>query len=329
MGDAVTRWVCVWLALAACTGKGRGADGEPAGAGAADSGAATPVTVATVRRATLALTITAPGHTDVLRPLRVRAPFTGSLTALAVADGDRVTAGQSVGAVVARASAAAVAGARAMLDAASSDTERRDAQRALELANQNLVAQALRSPEAGVVVSHAANAGDLVSEGDEVLTIAPAGAIAFIAQVVQSDLPRVRPGLRVAVELPSRGTPLAGTVHGILPTASTENLNAPVRIDLPGFAGGIGLFGTAHITVDVRRDVPAVPAAAVLRDDVYGTARVAVVTAERRVQWVTVTTGASEGGLVEIVAPSLVPGTRVIVAGQVGLPEGAPVRPAP
>jgi multidrug efflux pump subunit AcrA (membrane-fusion protein) len=42
-----------------------------------------------------------------------------------------------------------------------------------------------------------------------------------------------------------------------------------------------------------------------------------------------VTAGAAEGGLVQIVSPQLDAGTRVIVAGQVGLPDGAPVRIVP
>jgi multidrug efflux pump subunit AcrA (membrane-fusion protein) len=290
---------------------------------------ATPVTVVPLRDTTLALTVGAPGHTVVLRPLHVRAPFTGTVTALSVADGDRVVLGDELGTLVSRSSAAALAGARAMAAAATTDTERRDAQRALDLAIANLVRMPLRAPESGVVVSHAADAGDLVNEGDDVLVIAPAGAVSFIADVVQNDLPSVRAGQRVAVDLAARATPLPGTVHGILPAASAENLNAPVRIDLGrGAVGiGIGLFGTARITVGQRRHVPVVPESAVLRDDVYGTTLIAVLSAgsEPRAHWVSVATGIQANGLVEIVAPPLDPSTRVIVTGLVGLPEGAPV----
>jgi len=39
-----------------------------------------------------------------------------------------------------------------------------------------------------------------------------------------------------------------------------------------------------------------------------------------------VTAGAIQGGNVEIKYPALTPGQRVIVSGQVGLPEGSKVR---
>jgi multidrug efflux pump subunit AcrA (membrane-fusion protein) len=79
------------------------------------------------------------------------------------------------------------------------------------------------------------------------------------------------------------------------------------------------------------RQVPVVPEAALLQDDVYGTTQVAVVgpAPDHRAHWVRVTLGARDGGLVEIVAPPLSPGTLVIVSGQVGLPEGTPVRVQP
>lgn len=328
----MTRWIVVLVLLAGCSGGDQQRESAAASRDTSPEGAATPVRTAAIRLATLALTIRAPGHTDVLRPLRVRAPFSGTVATLHVADGDRVARGATLGTFVSRNSAAALDGARAMLAAARTEAERQDAHRAVDLATRGLVEVPLHASEAGVVVSHAANAGDLVTEGDDILVIAPAGAVAFIAQVVQTDLPRVQPGQRVAVDLAARAQPLAGTVHGILPAASAENLSAPVRIDLSaGGAVGTGLFGTARITVGERRQVPVVPDAALLQDDVYGTTQVAIVgpAPDHRAHWVSVRPGVRDGGLVEILAPSLPPGTTVIVSGQVGLPEGAPVRAEP
>jgi multidrug efflux pump subunit AcrA (membrane-fusion protein) len=76
-------------------------------------------------------------------------------------------------------------------------------------------------------------------------------------------------------------------------------------------------------------DAVTVPDAAVLRDDVTGSARVAVVGADGKAHWIAVTPGLSQGGKTEIAAPLLAPGTRVITSGQVGLPEGTPVAVSP
>jgi multidrug efflux pump subunit AcrA (membrane-fusion protein) len=148
---------------------------------------------------------------------------------------------------------------------------------------------------------------------------------------VQSDLPRVRSGQAATIELAARTEPLRGVVHAVLTAASSENLSASVRLD---FIGGdapveVGLFGTAHIAVGVRPHAIVVPAAALLRDDVYGTSRVAMVREDGTAHWVEVTPGLTADSLVEITAPGLPPKARVIVSGQVGLPDSAHVRVEP
>lgn len=305
----------------------RRSDPPPAGADTAQVATGTPVVVAAVTRASLTVAVGGPGRTDALRQLRVRAPFIGTLVLLAVADGDRVERDQVIGAVVSRNSEAALAGARIMRDAARTPLQQDDARRALALAQQGLVRRALRAPEAGVVVSHAATEGDLVNEGDEILSIAAAGSVVFVAQITQSELPPIHPGQRATIELPARSTPVAGVVHGVLPSASSADVTAPVRIDFVGSRAPVtlGLFGTARIVVGDVRDALVVPAAAVLRDDAYGTSRLALVTTDGRVRWVAVTPGITQGGLVQIASPLAV-GERVIVAGQGGLADGAPVQ---
>src|SRR5207237_4860185 len=134
-GAARSRALLAAVAGAALAGCGR-AEGD-GGAAARESAVvrgAVPVRTAPVARMTLEQIVSGPGRTEALRQVRVRAPFTGTLVALRVVDGDPVAAGAEIAALVSRNSAAALAGARAMLDAARTAADSADARRALELA---------------------------------------------------------------------------------------------------------------------------------------------------------------------------------------------------
>jgi RND family efflux transporter MFP subunit len=331
-------WLLLIIAVAGGCGRGAGGDAPQSAPRTVDTtGAAptaTPVRVASVRRLTMELTVTAPGQVAALKQDRVRAPYAGRLLTLRVVDGDRVVAGAVVAEVVSKNSEAAVQGAEAMLRSARSAPDSADARRALAVARSTLVRQPLRAPAAGVVLSHGAEEGDYLDEGEVLVTIAEAGTVYFEAQVTQGDLSEIRPGQSVRIALPGAGpTPVRGVVYGILPVASSQTLSAPVRIEFsrPRTELTLGLFGTATVVVGRRPDVIAVPAEAVLRDDVSGVSRVALVDSAGTARWVVVETGVQQGDDVQIVNPTprLAPGQRVIVDGQVGLPEGAPVQVEP
>lgn len=293
---------------------------------AAKPPAGTPVRVASVASKTFSEIVSAPGHTSALAGQKVRAPFSGVLTDLRAADGDTVSRGQVLGTIVSRDSEAALAGAREMVREASSARQKVDAQRAIVLAQRNLVTAALRASASGMVVSHAANRGDRVAEGDEILTISAPDSIVFLADVPQSDLSRIRAGQNAEVKLGSRPQPIRGIVYAVLPAANAADFTASVRIDVRGVSGQLpaGLFGTAQITIARRPGILALPDAAILRDDVTGVSRVAIV--ERgRVQWIVVTTGLRENGATEVTSGNLTEGRKVVVSGQIGLRDASPV----
>jgi len=302
------------------------------------SGEATPVRVASVILGTIRVTVDGPGHTAVLRQERVRAPFAGTLISLAVSDGDRVQAGQVLGTLISRSSEAALSGARAMMATSRTAADSLDAARALTLARETRVERPLRATGAGVVFSHSASTGDRVAEGDEIVSLASAGSVIFVADMVQSDLPKIQDGQPARITLAAREQTLTGVVHGILPAANSAALSAPVRIDFthPLDPPAVGLFGHTTIVVEKRRGVIIVPAQAVLTDDVTGTSRIAVVRAGGIVHWIPVEPGYREGDRIEVRSPGLasgdrfiVSGDRVIVSGQVGLPEGSRIRITP
>jgi HlyD family secretion protein len=327
------------LGGAACRGRDpeAKAETEPKSAGGAAAGAVetspvttVPVRVAVIARRTLAETVTAPGHTAALALEKIRPPFAGRLTELSVTDGDAVRAGQPLGTIVSRESEAALNGAREMERQARTDAEKADAARAVSLAERGLVRAPIVAPSSGTVVAHSAVRGDRVSEDQELLTIADATSWIFQADLAQSDLTRIRPGQAVAIELAGRSEHLAGTVHDVLPGANATDFTVPVRVDLAPLRSPlpIGLFGTARITVAERRNVPVVPEAALMRDDVTGVVRVAIVD-HGQARWVDVTPGLRSEGVVEILNSKLEAGQQVVVSGQVGLAEGTAVSAAP
>jgi multidrug efflux pump subunit AcrA (membrane-fusion protein) len=288
------------------------------------------VTVAAVRRRTLAVQVSGPGVTTAIQVEVVRAPFAGTLTDLLVQDGDRVVAGQVIGHVLSRESAAALEGARAMMRSATTPQARSDAERALEIAERSRVAAVLRATEAGVVAAHRASPGAIVAQEQDLLSIAVTGSIAFVAQVDQSAVSQVRPGDAASVEIPGLRAALPARVHALLPVTAAGGFTVPVRID---FTAGPpltpGLFGTARVVVAEIPGAQVVPPAAVLRDDVTGATRLALVTARGIARWVDVETGAEEDGALQIVSPPLPDGAKVVTTGQVGLPEGARVQVQP
>lgn len=307
----------------ACSGKSeetattRGTSQDP-------SPNAVPVRTGPVARMDLDVLVKAPGRTEALRQDRVRSPFAGRLVSLKTLDGDRVHAGQVVAEVLSKNSEAALRGAKGMLAGAKTAVDSIDARRAIELAQQGEIRQELSAPATGIVLSHSAVPGDYVEEGEELLRIAEKGAVYFAARVSQAELARIKPHESSKVDIPAAGKPLDAVVHGILPTASSDNLSASVRLDFvssrPELA--VGLFGTASIVVDRHENAIVVPRAALLRDDIGGQERIALVH-DDTAHWVVVTTGIEQGDLVEITAPALSPGDRVVIEGQVGLPEGA------
>ena len=79
-----------------------------------------------------------------------------------------------------------------------------------------------------------------------------------------------------------------------------------------------------RFVVGERRDAVVVPDAAVLRDDVSGVSRIAVV-AGRKLHWIQITSGLRQDGFTEISGATLPAEGQAVVSGMIGLPEGKSV----
>ena len=274
--------------------------------------------------------VTAPGHTAALREIHVRVPFSGTLATLPVVVGSTVRERQVVAVLRSSEAVAAEAGARSLRANAKGESEIAEADHAVALAVSSDVRWPLEAPEAGVVLELAAGAGDQLSEGDAVLTLSPAGALYFEVRLSQQDVVRVHEGASAKIRLASKDQDLDAVVRGMLPSADADALDVPARLDLtqPLDPPVIGLFGEARIVVREEPVALVVPTDAILTDDIQGTKRVARVS-DGTAHWIDVRTGVAEADLIQVEGSALAAGDDVIVSGQVGLPEGAPVRIAP
>lgn len=183
----------------------------------------------------------------------------------------------------------------------------------------------LRAPHAGVISARAAQPGQVVSPGTELLRLIRDQRLEWRAELAESDLVRVAPGMAVRLRGPD-GAEVAGTVRTVSPALDPRSRTGTVYADLPA-PGALraGMYAAGEVLLGERR-ARTVPDTAIVERDGYRYLFVlgeGDVVAQRRVE-----TGARERGLVEVRA-GLEPGERVVVEGAGFLGDGDHVRVVP
>lgn len=310
-------------ALAGCSRKG--SEAEDAG-----GVAVVPVRTAAVELRMFADELQAPGQWRSSGDVVVPAPFAAVVESLGPRPGDRVAEGEVVGVLVTRESRAALRGAELLAREAHEPSAIAEAERALALARRDLVRVPLVAPRAGVVTRRGAEPGAELAEGAEVLAITPREAVVFEARLPAQQASRVRVGDAATVRVEGE-PPRAARVLRVLPSANATDQATLIWLS-PLTSGATPLlerFGTADLRTSAPRQSPAVPVAAVVENDLDGSARVAVVGPDSVVAWTRVTPGAALDGWRELTGDAPGPGTRVVVEGTRGLPDHARVKPQP
>lgn len=180
----------------------------------------------------------------------------------------------------------------------------------------------------GVVAKRYHNPGDVVDPAatDPVLRVVDPDHLEVVAAVPLSDASRVRLGAPGRIVNAPTGTAEVDVSVKSRPTAvEPGTATVPVRL---GFARPIAIPVGTPVQVDIaaeeHRDVVVVPAAAVVHE---GPDAAVFVVSDGKAHRHPVQTGLTDGANVEIVS-GITAGDRVIVDGQTGLPDGAPVTEA-
>lgn len=322
--------------------------GEPGrGAQGGGSGQPSPVEIAVVERVRMARTSLVTSQLSPLRVVGVTSQTAGALVAVPVEEGSRVSAGQLLAELDARELRAQLEAAEKNLVFVKSTADRstrlleqqvvtrfeyeRD-QAALSAAEATVTQLRTRlgftrvvSPIDGVVTQRFVQAGDVVGGQSRLFTVADMSALVTQLPVSELEVPLLRVGAIVQVEVDAIQRAVPGRIRRIFPTADSVSRLVPVEVAIEGAAARELRPGyTVRVTLqlDVRDNALVVPTRAVV--GAAGSQSVFVLV-EGRAERRRVRVGSDTDGRMEVLE-GLIAGDTVITTGNSLLRDGASVR---
>ncbi len=159
----------------------------------------------------------------------------------------------------------------------------------------------LLAPDDGVISFRSATVGAVVPAGTELFRMIRKGRLEWRAEVMATELARVRPGTAVRVTA-ANGTTLPGKVRSIGPTVNPQNRTALVYVDLGAptavaAPAKAGMFARGEFDIGKRNALTVAQQAVVVRD---GFSYVFRLNPDSRVSQLKVTTGQYLKDAVEI-----------------------------
>lgn len=198
-------------------------------------------------------------------------------------------------------------------------------QASLAFARQQLANASIKSPIDGVISERLTEPGQMAAPGALVLKVVALDTVFFEAQVPETNIRSMRPGLNVAVRVDAYpGRSFTGKVAKIYPTASTQSRNFNVRIVLPNTGRLLrpGLFARGQVVTERRVGTVVSKDALVSRE---GKMLVFVASEDSKAELRPVKVGVQTEQTAEVLS-GVRAGERVIVAGQDTLANGAAIR---
>jgi membrane fusion protein, multidrug efflux system len=239
----------------------------------------------TVRQDTIVIGPIVSGELRAEREATVRAEIGGSMTQVAVEEGQSVRRGALLGRIETRtlddvreSAMSALRSAENQVTAVKREMERTEnlvkagalAARDLDVARQNVAAAeaqvadarsrlasaerqlgdtVLRAPINGIVAKRAVNTGDVVGIGTELFTIIDPSSMRLEASVPSDDLSRLQVGSMVEFMVRGYEQPFEGRIQRIAPQADSTTRQVPIFVAIPNVGGKLvaGLFAEGRV----------------------------------------------------------------------------------
>jgi membrane fusion protein (multidrug efflux system) len=291
-----------------------------------------PVTVVTVTTGEASVTIRAVGKTDALRKQKVYSPIAGIITTLHIQEGTYVRSGEIISIIRAKEAQAAIAGAEALLQSATTEHQKQEAQHALELAKQSDNVAIMKAPFDGYIAQRLVSESEVVAENAELATLIDLSTVVVVAQVPMQDVGSIKLGQKALIEFSSiNGRTFDATVDAISPQAVIESQTIPVRLRFTEEKTHLNtsirteMIASVGIITGKRSNALFVPKQALIRNDETGTFSVFTMTTDSIARKIDVEVGVQLESTVEIRSNQLKAGMPVIVEGSYGLADSTHV----
>ena len=199
------------------------------------------------------------------------------------------------------------------------------AQARLDELNINLSNTMILSPVGGFIAKRSLDPGAWVTPNTAFMSIVDISLVRLVANVVEKDLRRIRPGMPAAVEVDAYpGEAFGGRVARVAPILdpATRTAQIEVEIDNPQFRLKPGMYARVKFTVDHRENTLVVPMAALV--DVGGNRGVFLPGKGEQgdvANFKKIETGLMDQNLVEV-SSGLSEGDKIVTTGAAALREG-------
>lgn len=211
-------------------------------------------------------------------------------------------------------------------DVAKAEAEFRQAQATYERIQDELAKTTVRSPLTGFMVKKHVEVGQWVDKGGRVADLVDLATVRIVTLIAERDIGQIKVGDVATITVDTYpGRAFTGRVSHIVPQADLQSRAFPVKIEVDNPSGSPlrgGMLARTTIAVGTARPTLLIPKDAVVRrgdrDLVF------LVNGQKAVQR-EVTTGRAFDGYVELLEGGLQSGDAVVVTGNEGLRDGAPV----
>jgi membrane fusion protein, multidrug efflux system len=178
----------------------------------------------------------------------------------------------------------------------------------------------LRAPFAGEVAERFVDPGAYLRPGNPVATVIDRNQVRIVADAPEADFTIVAPDTPIAIEVEATGKKLAGTISRRAPAADDATRTVHFEIDVPNANHVLPVGSTARLTIEVGEPQPA--AEIPLRAATVRGEKATIFTVHGDVATSEVVTVLGEAGGSLFLAPTLKPGTPVVVEGRALLDDG-------